>query len=1219
MAKDNVIGLKARIDTLDLKTGIKEIKKHTENAKESFNNAVAGMDRWNQSSDGLKAKLNQLESQLEANEATAAAYKKEIDKVSKKEGDHSVELEALTKKYNAAVREIKNTENSIKHYSGSLEDVQKQEKESESALGKLTSTIKEQETQLSSLQNEYKNAVLAYGENSSEAKALADSIETLSSELDNNKSKLDAAQSSLSNLGKVAEEPKNKLDSLTDEIKKQESELTDLQKEYKNAVLTYGKNSKEAQALATQITNLSGELEDNQKQVKEADDELEKLEKQFDETEEAADDFGKGLDGIKGLGGAVAKGVGAIGAAAAALGGAFLATAEGTREFRNNMAKLETSFTEAGLTAEDATETYKSLYSVLGDEGQATEASTFLAKIADNEKELADMTHTLTGIYATFGASLPLEGLTEAINHTSSLGSVQGNLADALEWSGVNVDDFNEQLAECSDEEERQALIMETLSGIYDGAADTYKEVNADVIANNEAQAELSETMAALGEKAEPILTAVKDGFNEIMQAVLGLVEDVDFDAIAQKIEEGFAYFIDTIIPAIKEGLQWIIDNKDTLIAGIAGIGTAMLAWNVVSIVQGLVTAMKGWKTATEGMTIAQKLLNGAMKANPIGLVISIIAGLVATLITLWTTNEDFRAAVINIWNKVKEAIGTAIETIKKKFNEFKAKFEEIKTKAKEVLDNIVAWFKDIPNKLSDLKDKMLTIGTDLVKGLWNGIKDMVGWITGKLKGFAGDVLGGIKKFFGVNSPSKETAKIGKFLDEGLALGIEKGKGDVLDAADEVGQELLDSFGYLEDELAKKEIGKNLAILNVKAGNPFDGWSIKELNSHLKEARNSLQETNNSIAENISNQENWNGSIESASEYAKSLKDGYTQASSMLDALSQKAEIFAEQGREAPESLTAEITALKEMLKLYESEMKKVKEVTTKLGEDTSKSWIDKFEEGLGLSGNKLDEWQKKFGNTLSKVAGYAEAAINKVGELGSAIMEYQNQMAEQEIQQLEAELETYNATKDEELAKQQELYDNGLISEEQLAAAKAQIEEEKQAKEQETLKKKDEIAKKQFEAQKATSIATALINGALAIVKGFADLGPIGGAINAAAQAVLTGIQVGTIASQKYVPMLQTGGVVDKPTLAMIGENGEEAVVPLKNNTEWIHGLAEKLHEIMQRDYSFGGQLQMQPAIAPIVNNTYNYTQNVTSPKALSRKELYRDGKNLLSLKGIE
>lgn len=68
-------------------------------------------------------------------------------------------------------------------------------------------------------------------------------------------------------------------------------------------------------------------------------------------------------------------------------------------------------------------------------------------------------------------------------------------------------------------------------------------------------------------------------------------------------------------------------------------------------------------------------------------------------------------------------------------------------------------------------------IGTDMIKGLWNGISDMVGWIGGKIKGFGESVLNGIKGFFGIHSPSTVFADIGRDLDRGLAQGITSNSG----------------------------------------------------------------------------------------------------------------------------------------------------------------------------------------------------------------------------------------------------------------------------------------------------------------------------------------------------------------------------------------------------------------------------------------------------------
>jgi len=584
MAKKNDnIGLKFTADVVDLKSGIKEVKTEIAQANKDFQQASAGLDNWSKSSEGLGAKVTQLNTKLEAQKKSVALYQAEIERVSKLEGNHSAELEALKSKLQDAEIAVAKTEKEVRKYSTALEDVVKSEKEQKSTLNQLTKTIKEQEDSLSGLQNEYRDAVL-----------------------------------------------------------------------------TYGKNSKEAKTLKKEISNLSSELEENKNQVKFADKQLELLDKQFDETSDSADSFAKGIEGIKGIGATLGKGFATIGASVGALAGAFLATASETKEFRTNMGKLETGFETSGLKAEQAAETYKNLFAVVADEGKATEATAMLGQMAKTQEDLNKWVNISTGIYATFGDSLPIEGLAEAALETSKTGKLTGSLSDALNWAGISEEKFQESLDKCTTEQERQKLITDTLNKTYDEASKKYQQVNADVIESNKGQAELSETMAQLGEKAEPILTAVKDGFNEIMKAVLGLIENVDFEAIKVAIENAFAYFIDVIIPAIIDGFNWIVENKDMLITGIVAIGTAMLAWNVVGIIQGVVGAIKGWTAATEGLTLAQKAMNLVMKANPIGLIISLVVGLVAAFVTLWNKSEGFKKFWIDLWAKVKNVCASA-------------------------------------------------------------------------------------------------------------------------------------------------------------------------------------------------------------------------------------------------------------------------------------------------------------------------------------------------------------------------------------------------------------------------------------------------------------------------------------------------------------------------------------------------------------------------------
>lgn len=235
-------------------------------------------------------------------------------------------------------------------------------------------------------------------------------------------------------------------------------------------------------------------------------------------------DLGKEGGKSSGILGKAFKGV-AIGAAAAvgavaAVTTALVAMTEKTKEYRKEQAKLTTAFLAAGSTTEQAAETYKNLYRFLGDSSKATEAANHLALLTTNEKELAEWTTTLQGVYATFGDSLPIEGLTEAANETAKVGQVTGGLADALNWAGISEDAFNAQLAATNSEAEREALIRGTLNSVYADAAAIYEKNNAALIAQNEAQARLEATTGRLGRVTQPLQTALTNLSNTLLVAL---------------------------------------------------------------------------------------------------------------------------------------------------------------------------------------------------------------------------------------------------------------------------------------------------------------------------------------------------------------------------------------------------------------------------------------------------------------------------------------------------------------------------------------------------------------------------------------------------------------------------------------------------------------------------------------------------------------------------
>ena len=156
-----------------------------------------------------------------------------------------------------------------------------------------------------------------------------------------------------------------------------------------------------AKQTADQIDNLGEAAEDAARGIDAVADSA-------DDAEDSLDGFNADLDSL------ITGGLKALVAAAAAAAAGLVASAEATREYRTAMGKLDTAFQENGHSAETAQKTYKALQGVLGETNQAVEAANHLALLTDNEQDLEKWTDICTGVFATFGDSLPIEGLTEA-------------------------------------------------------------------------------------------------------------------------------------------------------------------------------------------------------------------------------------------------------------------------------------------------------------------------------------------------------------------------------------------------------------------------------------------------------------------------------------------------------------------------------------------------------------------------------------------------------------------------------------------------------------------------------------------------------------------------------------------------------------------------------------------------------------------------------------
>ena len=569
---------------------------------------------------------------------------------------------------------------------------------------------------------------------------------------------------------------------------------------------------------------------------------------------------------IGNVAGKIAKG---IGMASVAIGGAFVGVVESTREYRAEMGLLESAFLTAGHSTKEAKQTYSELNAVLGDSGQAVEASQHLAKIADNEKELSELTGILTGVYATFGESLPLEGLAEGINHSASLGEVQGSLADALEWSGITVDDFNDKLAKLKTEEERQDLIVKTLNDTYKDASVQYQETNKDIMESRKAQERLSDAMAEVGRVGEPIMTAFRN--------------------IAASLAEHLAPALEKGIEKFKEASTWIKDNEQkvqTWIGVILGatttIGTFLLIMSWGKIMTAAANAIKVVRTAMLG-------LNAAMLANPIGVVVALLAGLVVAFLYLWNNVEGFRKFWINTWNTIKKytsEAGKAIskymsdawKNVKKAWSATVKFFKDIWSGIKSAFSATTSWFSNLFKKALNGVKSAWNGAKSFFSGIWSNIKGVFGsvnsWFRSKFQSAWSaikSVFSGWGSFFGGlwTKIKSKFSSIGSSLGKAMGDAVKSGLNKVLSTTEKTinkGIGLINSAITLANKLPGIKVGKvgKLSLPRLAKGGVLEQGQIGLLEGTGAEAVVPLENNRawlSRMAEDLNEIQQQNGSM----------------------------------------------------------------------------------------------------------------------------------------------------------------------------------------------------------------------------------------------------------------------------------------------------------------------------------------------------------------------
>lgn len=327
------------------------------------------------------------------------------------------------------------------------------------------------------------------------------------------------ATAGMSDWSKSADGLEAKLKQLNGTLDAQKKKLAETENAYAKLKAEGKENTSEAQRLYIKLQKQQAEVKNTEASIEKYTKALKNCDKQTVKAEKSTGNFARTLA-------STAK-TAVLGIAAAAAGAVtgFFALAESTRELREDMAKLDSAFSASKLSADSASDTYKTLFGAIGESDTAVEASQQIALLANSEEEAAKWAEIATGVVGTFGDALKPETFYEAANETIKLGEATGAFTQMLEGTGYSVDEFNAGLAACTTESEKQAYMLDISNKLLGDASAAYNETAKDIIEAREAEAELSKAMSELGAIAEPIMTTLKLLAADLLTSITPFVE----------------------------------------------------------------------------------------------------------------------------------------------------------------------------------------------------------------------------------------------------------------------------------------------------------------------------------------------------------------------------------------------------------------------------------------------------------------------------------------------------------------------------------------------------------------------------------------------------------------------------------------------------------------------------------------------------------------------
>lgn len=730
-------------------------------------------------------------------------------------------------------------------------------------IGILSQQYDKAKAKLDELGAELENARQQFGENSAEAlraeaayNRQAVTVNNLGTKINSataDMNKMEAELRDLGNdanragdgmdrLGDDADQAGNAFQQLGDKISRQEAELNRLKSAYSSAVLSFGKGSREARDLENQIDRLSTELKQSKTAFRQAADAADDFDNSMDDAGDGAGGLMDKLGGIKGslVGGAIG---GAISGLVQSAVSGIKSLVEETAEYQKIMGVLEVSSQKAGYTAEQTGQSYRQLYAIIGEDQASATALANLQALGLSQSELTTLIDGCIGAWATYGDSVPIDSLAEAVNETIQAGTVTGTFADVLNWAGTSEDEFNKKLESTKDPAERARLVLDELArqGLPQ-LADAFREAHPEIVAMNEAQAQMQDAMAGLGAAFAPVVAGVTEALAGLMAALTPVGEAIStvflkafellqpvidglkerFQDVKNAINEAFtpeqqaaiSKFFSTLatlvvaapFAALAAVINIVVTAVELLINVIGALvgffsetlpsaiqtavgWIAQLPGKISSFFSTVIANVSAWASemVSKAVDVGGRFLSsiGNFFGQLPGKIASFLAGALSA-IAGWASNAIAKAAEAG--NGVLSAIGNFFGQIPGKITSVLAgALSALASWASNMVAKARAGMNSVKNAivstLQSIPGRVASVGRNIVQGLWNGIQGAAGWLLGRIKGWCSNILNGIKGFFGIHSPSRVMRdEVGVQLAKGMALGIRDGESYVIRA-----------------------------------------------------------------------------------------------------------------------------------------------------------------------------------------------------------------------------------------------------------------------------------------------------------------------------------------------------------------------------------------------------------------------------------------------------